>query len=357
MNDAADPAEVAFSVYIPVHNGARWVSRAIESVLAQTHPRWELIIGDNQSTDRTVELAEGFADARIRVQHFDRFVGVSENHNRTNALASFPWLVALGVDDRLAPGCLERMAAEIAAGTTAGIQYSLVQMACRRVDEEGRARDIPSETSSAKHPLHYQLIETGTYDARAWVLANAQPGITPWMVGAQAIWGPLLVEAGGFRPEFGPHDDLELAVRLSAYGPVRYVDEPLLDYTVRSDSMTSELLMESLVARDPMVTIGHAWASAMVAHARIRHVTSQETKAVNAAVARGFLQRALRHRQATGGLGRRGAVADVWHAALLSPTTLASPIRLAAAVAAVAAPRWLLRRATAMGHQRGALVV
>src|SRR5580765_7088775 len=40
------PELICFSVFIPVWNGGRWLPRAISSLLEQTYPHWELVIGD-----------------------------------------------------------------------------------------------------------------------------------------------------------------------------------------------------------------------------------------------------------------------------------------------------------------------
>ena len=48
-----------FSVIIPVYNRAHCIVRALESVRAQGLGEWELVIGDDASTDGTVEVARG----------------------------------------------------------------------------------------------------------------------------------------------------------------------------------------------------------------------------------------------------------------------------------------------------------
>ncbi|HJP60911.1 MAG TPA: glycosyltransferase [Gemmatimonadaceae bacterium] len=54
------------SVITPVYNSERYVTTCIESVLNQTYRRWELIIVDDGSTDRTAELAARYSDSRIK---------------------------------------------------------------------------------------------------------------------------------------------------------------------------------------------------------------------------------------------------------------------------------------------------
>src|SRR5205807_1075626 len=57
------------SVIMPAYNAERYLGRAVESVLRQSFRDLELLIVDDGSSDRTVEIARGFAarDSRVRV--------------------------------------------------------------------------------------------------------------------------------------------------------------------------------------------------------------------------------------------------------------------------------------------------
>lgn len=55
-----------FSIVLPTYNRAYVLWRAVESVLAQTEGRWELLVVDDGSTDDTWRLMEEFLDQRIR---------------------------------------------------------------------------------------------------------------------------------------------------------------------------------------------------------------------------------------------------------------------------------------------------
>src|SRR5206468_4333043 len=57
----------AISVVLPVHNRADVLPRAIESVLGQTLEDFELVVVDDGSSDKSVELAKSFNDARIKL--------------------------------------------------------------------------------------------------------------------------------------------------------------------------------------------------------------------------------------------------------------------------------------------------
>ena len=66
------------TVALPIYNGKPYLERAIASVLAQDVDL-ELIISDDRSSDGSLEVAESFADARIRILRNDRNQGIFGN--------------------------------------------------------------------------------------------------------------------------------------------------------------------------------------------------------------------------------------------------------------------------------------
>jgi glycosyltransferase involved in cell wall biosynthesis len=112
-------------VLTPVYNGETYLAECVESVLAQTYSNWRYIIVNNNSTDRTLEIAERYAraDNRIEVHTYDVLVGVIENHNR--AFRRVPhdakYCKIVSADDWLFPECLSRMVAVAEANPSVGI--------------------------------------------------------------------------------------------------------------------------------------------------------------------------------------------------------------------------------------------
>jgi glycosyltransferase involved in cell wall biosynthesis len=345
------------SIAIPVWNDSQWLGGAIESVLAQTYPHWELVIGDNASDEDLAALVGRYADPRIRYHRWSTHVGSSENHNRTMAICTNEWVQLLSADDRLDPCCLSRITERIEALRDSKERLAMVVTACRRVDPAGRPTAIVRGDRTSYRHFTFQLIPDGVYDAASWLCANAAPGIPPWMVGSVAISRDLLAEVGGFRPEMGLCHDLELAMRLAAYGQVAYIDAPLLNYTVRGDSITAQLVKRHMQSGTTMVQFGAAWLSALHAHAARRRVSAEERAAIGAAIARAFLQRALLHRRAPDGGGIPAALQDVLRATLYSPRTVLGSWRFLVAVGAILAPTGLIRRTTEIGHRYGLVVV
>ena len=345
------------SVAIPVWNDSRWLPGAIESVLAQTYQNWELVIGDNASNEDLAGIVSRYTDPRICYHRFSRHVDASESHNRTMALCRYEWIQLLCADDRLQPRCLERVAARLAEAAASSSRVVMLITACRRIDATGQPTDIVRSDRVSYRPLHLQAIHDGRYDGSGWLRANAAWGVRPWMIGSVAIAADLFAEVGGFRPEMGLCHDLELVMRMAAYGDVVYIDEPLLDYTVRTDSITSELVRRHVRQGSAMVEAGAAWLSILRVHEARRKVGAEERAVIFDAIARAFLQRALLHAADAAGHGRRAALLDVVRACWYSPRTTVLTWRLAVALAAVLAPRALIDRARVLGHRLGLVVI
>src|SRR5688572_28337892 len=71
------------SIGLPVYNGERFLSEALDSLLGQTLADFELIVSDNASTDRTAEICLAYAarDARVRYVRQQTNIGAIRNWN------------------------------------------------------------------------------------------------------------------------------------------------------------------------------------------------------------------------------------------------------------------------------------
>ena len=101
------------SVVTPIYNGEAYLTACIQSVLAQTYPTLEYVIVDNCSTDRSLEIANGYADIamRIRVVSNSRCLPMLENWNHAlrQIDPSSRYCKVLHADDLMFPDCVERM--------------------------------------------------------------------------------------------------------------------------------------------------------------------------------------------------------------------------------------------------------
>ncbi len=97
-----------FSITLPTYNRAYVLWKAIQSILAQTEPRWELIVVNDGSTDCTLRLLEEFRDPRIR-RITTPNQGPSAARNRGIAEASAPAVAYLDSDNTWHPEFLSVM--------------------------------------------------------------------------------------------------------------------------------------------------------------------------------------------------------------------------------------------------------
>ncbi|HSE39385.1 MAG TPA: glycosyltransferase family 2 protein, partial [Acidobacteriota bacterium] len=87
------------SVIIPSYNHERFVQECIQSVLNQTFQDFEIIITDDASIDRTVEIIEQFDDPRIKLFKHSINQGVSIAANNCIKHAKGKYIAWLSSDD------------------------------------------------------------------------------------------------------------------------------------------------------------------------------------------------------------------------------------------------------------------
>jgi glycosyltransferase involved in cell wall biosynthesis len=120
------PHPPCISVLLTSYNREAFVAEAIESVLAQTWTDFELIVSDDHSSDRTVEIATAYAarDLRIRVSVNERNLGDYGNRRHIATLAQGRFLKYHDSDDLMYPHCLATMVGPLEAEPRAGFALS-----------------------------------------------------------------------------------------------------------------------------------------------------------------------------------------------------------------------------------------
>ena len=126
---APDASTDLVSVVMPIHNAGPYLVEAIESVRAQQHRDWELLLVDDGSSDDSGTIARRYADAepgRITLlRHTDRAShGASASRNLGLAHARGEFVAFLDADDLWLPENLAEQVPRLRAVPEAGVLYS-----------------------------------------------------------------------------------------------------------------------------------------------------------------------------------------------------------------------------------------
>jgi len=76
----------AISIGLPIYNGGKQLPSVLNSILHQTFTEFEIIIGDNASTDHTPNICREFAEKDVRIRYF-------RHKNNCGALANFNFVL------------------------------------------------------------------------------------------------------------------------------------------------------------------------------------------------------------------------------------------------------------------------
>ena len=87
------------SVLMPAYNAEKFVKEAIDSIVAQSHNNWELLVLNDASTDRTYEIISGFNDSRIKIFQHSENQGYLLSCNELFEKAEGEFITFLDADD------------------------------------------------------------------------------------------------------------------------------------------------------------------------------------------------------------------------------------------------------------------
>jgi glycosyltransferase involved in cell wall biosynthesis len=219
-----DVGAALVSVVIPCHNQAHFLGEAIESVLAQTYPHFEVVVVDDGSTDNTQEVASRYPGVRC-IRQENRGLAGARNEGIRRSRGSH--LVFLDADDRLLPNALE-----------VGLRHLKERPECAFV--AGRYRYIAFDGS----PLPTPPTPVGEDHHEALLCTRCIS--TP----AAVMYQRLMLEfVGGFDTSASPSADYDLYLRVARKYPVHQHDEVVAENRRHGANMTrnAALMLKSEV--------------------------------------------------------------------------------------------------------------
>ena len=144
------------SIGMPVYNGAKFITEALDSILAQTFEDFELIISDNASTDETEEICRAYMakDHRIRYYRNEENVGAAQNFNHVFELSSSEYFQWVACDDIYAPDFILKCIEVLEQDPTVVLCHTKVKL----IDEAGKFLqnyEIELNTDSLKPQVRF----------------------------------------------------------------------------------------------------------------------------------------------------------------------------------------------------------
>jgi len=202
------------SVIIPCYRQAHFLGEAIESVLAQTHPHYEVIVVDDGSPDHTAEVASRYPDIRY-IRQENRGLPGARNTGLRHSRGTY--VVFLDADDRLLPEHFETCVSLFRRQPELGL-------VC------GDFRWFGAEGTWHRHtcsdqPDHYAAL------LRFGFIVPPHSA----MVKREAIRA-----IGGFREELKSSEDRDCWLRMARLYPIRCHHQLIAEYRRHADQMSQK---------------------------------------------------------------------------------------------------------------------
>lgn len=160
------------SIGLPVYNGERYLSEALNSLLAQTFEDFELIVCDNASTDRTEAICRSYAarDRRVRYHRNPTNLGAARNYRLAFAMSAAPYFRWATYDDLVGPELLARCVEVLDRDESVVLAYPKTRL----LDEWGR---VTADYEDGLHLLSPRASERFIQLIRRLRLCNAVYGL------------------------------------------------------------------------------------------------------------------------------------------------------------------------------------
>ena len=237
------------TVCIPTYDRPRWLGRAIESVLAQSHADLRLEIHDDATPGTAVrDVVSGYDDPRVHLIEHAENAGIVGNFTRSLLGAGTEYVLQLGDDDELHPDLIGATVDALDRHPSAGMAHTGFDL----IDEHGEVvtGDVDWTVDGGRPPL-----ESGEDFRRASMLHGSR------VCSSTALLRRSAVPPDGFRPEDFPPFDFACWLRMAERWDVAFIPRALCRYRLHTQSHTSgvaDLRADAYVQRTQMLQAIHS---------------------------------------------------------------------------------------------------
>lgn len=206
------------SVVLATYRRQDVLPRAVESVISQTMPDWELLVVDDEPSEETEQLVDGFGDPRIRYLRHERNRGLCAARNTGVRASDAEYVAFLDDDDVFFPDKLRRQVAALeAAPERTGVASCYEQI----ITSDGTSRLRAVQLEGDVHPrlllddlvrMQLLLVRRSCFD-----------------------------RVGMFDERLRAHDDFDMTLRLSRSFDFTTVPEALVGIIGTPGSMSTDV--------------------------------------------------------------------------------------------------------------------
>ena len=212
------------SVVIPAYNAERTISATIESVRQQTFSDLEIIVIDDGSSDRTLEILKAVNDERLKVYSYQNG-GLPTARNRGIARAEGQYISFIDADDLWTEDKLEKQLAALQANPQAGVAYSWIIIMLEARNTEEVTTYVPGKKVYFKDNVLSPLLLDNFVGNGSNILVKKD----------------IIDSVGEFDPSLKSCEDWDYYLRLAAKSHFALVPEHQVIYRKAPGSMTSKV--------------------------------------------------------------------------------------------------------------------
>jgi glycosyltransferase involved in cell wall biosynthesis len=228
------------SIITPAYKAARYIGATLESIQAQTMKNWECIVVDDGSPDDSAAVAERYAalDSRIRIlRQQNAGPSAARNNGFCQSSPDSQFITFMDSDDLWVPDALETLLVEIEQFPEAIGAHGLADF----IDAEGRELDPGAFAAfgrrrlgfDGKRIIEWDACKPTTFETLVWTCSLYPPGVLLARRSAYA-------RAGLYDTAMPLCEDWDMAIRLSRFGEIRFVNKIILGYRRHSTNISQE---------------------------------------------------------------------------------------------------------------------
>jgi glycosyltransferase involved in cell wall biosynthesis len=216
-----------FSILLPVYNGEKYLSDAIESILSQTYTDFELLISDDCSVDNTTSILAQYEgkDKRIKIWRNPTQLGLFGNYNACLKKATGQFIKPFAQDDLLLPNTLELLQLAFIKNPSVAI----VGGAREIIDDSGQTTDVLRYRDTDKFFDYLEVLRDNLLTLKNEI---GEPSAIAFKNCGNA--------ESGFDEEFYHLGDIDYWMRLSKNGGYYFLNQIICKFRHHSGSTTNK---------------------------------------------------------------------------------------------------------------------